>query len=427
VNQQPAGQDAVPNVWPQVGRTRWSGVGTGEPGETRSCERSAAPESCTPSLAPLGARRHGHRARYVPHGHDWSPLACSAPTPPVSALRDRSGEQRTHQYRAVVHALVPSLAVALRPPHGTPRELPLAPNALTSLPIPHDHDPIDRSLPRAGTGRSCFQEGEAGPHRPPEYWESLWPVGSGTPCPLRRARLFSCLPRPTGTAFWSSAGRHLYRRSDGGEHPSRAVVIIVSAPCPRLVPAEPGVSRLGHLVVTTGDGTGVAPGGDARVRVAEPMGGGHSSGATTTERWRARCRSAGKPRGTAVSGEQRAWRRPPTVTPGQGPSNTAVGVGFEPTVTCATTVFKTVPLGRSGNPPLRRPARGGAGTAYRPRSSGGAPGPHGGCPARAFGGRPILTFAGGGRRPPRPPRSWGRSRPPRPRGRVPRGPASRRR
>ncbi len=34
----------------------------------------------------------------------------------------------------------------------------------------------------------------------------------------------------------------------------------------------------------------------------------------------------------------------------------AVGVGFEPTVTRATTVFKTVPLGRSGNPPSPRVA-----------------------------------------------------------------------
>lgn len=56
---------------------------------------------------------------------------------------------------------------------------------------------------------------------------------------------------------------------------------------------------------------------------------------------------------TALS--QPTRRRPPTVNPGQGPSITAVGVGFEPTVTCATTVFKTVPLGRSGNPPVRRP------------------------------------------------------------------------
>lgn len=34
----------------------------------------------------------------------------------------------------------------------------------------------------------------------------------------------------------------------------------------------------------------------------------------------------------------------------------AVGVGFEPTVTLATTVFKTVPLGRSGNPPRITPS-----------------------------------------------------------------------
>ena len=31
----------------------------------------------------------------------------------------------------------------------------------------------------------------------------------------------------------------------------------------------------------------------------------------------------------------------------------AEGVGFEPTVACATTVFKTVPLNRSGTPPAR--------------------------------------------------------------------------
>lgn len=42
-------------------------------------------------------------------------------------------------------------------------------------------------------------------------------------------------------------------------------------------------------------------------------------------------------------------------------SDLAVGVGFEPTVTRATTVFKTVPLGRSGNPPggYRVPGGGG--------------------------------------------------------------------
>ena len=33
------------------------------------------------------------------------------------------------------------------------------------------------------------------------------------------------------------------------------------------------------------------------------------------------------------------------------PSFLAEGVGFEPTVTCATTVFKTAPLNRSGTPP----------------------------------------------------------------------------
>ncbi len=55
-----------------------------------------------------------------------------------------------------------------------------------------------------------------------------------------------------------------------------------------------------------------------------------------------RARSAGKSRGTAVSGGQRGRRRPPTVIPGQGPYHCG-GCGFEPTVTCATTVFKTVP------------------------------------------------------------------------------------
>ncbi len=38
----------------------------------------------------------------------------------------------------------------------------------------------------------------------------------------------------------------------------------------------------------------------------------------------------------------RATQRPPTVSPGQGPFTCAVGVGFEPTVACATTVFKIV-------------------------------------------------------------------------------------
>ncbi len=47
---------------------------------------------------------------------------------------------------------------------------------------------------------------------------------------------------------------------------------------------------------------------------------------------------------------------PRPVPPGRGPSPSAVGVGFEPTVTRATTVFKTVPLGRSGNPPPLRTA-----------------------------------------------------------------------
>lgn len=58
-----------------------------------------------------------------------------------------------------------------------------------------------------------------------------------------------------------------------------------------------------------------------------------------------------------------------------GAVHCAVGVGFEPTVTCATTVFKTVPLGRSGNPPVPRPTRGGAGTAYRPGAGRGGRGP----------------------------------------------------
>ena len=31
----------------------------------------------------------------------------------------------------------------------------------------------------------------------------------------------------------------------------------------------------------------------------------------------------------------------------------AAGVGFEPTEACASTVFKTVPFGRSGTPPCR--------------------------------------------------------------------------
>ena len=42
-----------------------------------------------------------------------------------------------------------------------------------------------------------------------------------------------------------------------------------------------------------------------------------------------------------------------------------------------TTVFKTVPLGRSGNPPAHTPTRDGAGTAYRAPTSGGVRGPHG--------------------------------------------------
>lgn len=61
-----------------------------------------------------------------------------------------------------------------------------------------------------------------------------------------------------------------------------------------------------------------------------------------------------------ATGNHGAEREPRTTTapdqlPGQGPFHLAVGVGFEPTVTCATTVFKTVPLGRSGNPPRPGP------------------------------------------------------------------------
>ena len=56
-----------------------------------------------------------------------------------------------------------------------------------------------------------------------------------------------------------------------------------------------------------------------------------------------------------MAGGHRAAQRPLTDSPGQGPFHVAVGVGFEPTVTRATTVFKTVPLGRSGNPPWPRP------------------------------------------------------------------------
>lgn len=41
------------------------------------------------------------------------------------------------------------------------------------------------------------------------------------------------------------------------------------------MPDEPGVRRLGHLVVTTGDRPGIVPSRDARVRVAEPVSGGH--------------------------------------------------------------------------------------------------------------------------------------------------------
>ncbi len=55
----------------------------------------------------------------------------------------------------------------------------------------------------------------------------------------------------------------------------------------------------------------------------------------------------------------------------------AVGVGFEPTVTRATTVFKTVPLGRSGSPPAPRLTWRGAATAYRLAAGAGVsfPGP----------------------------------------------------
>ena len=43
------------------------------------------------------------------------------------------------------------------------------------------------------------------------------------------------------------------------------------------MPAEPGVGGLGDLVVTTGDGTGVVPSCDARVRVTEPVRGDHDA------------------------------------------------------------------------------------------------------------------------------------------------------
>lgn len=75
-------------------------------------------------------------------------------------------------------------------------------------------------------------------------------------------------------------------------------------------------------------------------------------------------------RGRGTVDKERGASGPETPLPAgfyAGPH--AVGVGFEPTVTRATTVFKTVPLGRSGNPPRTPSTR-----AERVQTTG--PGPH---------------------------------------------------
>lgn len=106
------------------------------------------------------------------------------------------------------------------------------------------------------------------------------------------------------------------------------------------------------------------------------LGGGHARGSRLDQ---------GRPTRQAPVAETSRRGRPTTADVqhnGPRPSHLvrgrshAVGVGFEPTVTRATTVFKTVPLGRSGNPPAPRPTWAGAGTDYRARALGAAADQH---------------------------------------------------
>lgn len=177
------------------------------------------------------------------------------------APRERSGEQGTYEYRAVVHALVPPLAVVLRSPQRTSRELLLAPDARPSaVRLPHGHDSIGR-FPRdwtRGAGTKVSQSGNKRPARGRPARPPPSPAAWSCTCD-RRAELLLSAGRTDG-------GPDLHRRQfTSGQVISRPITSGPAPPSGRhrgdAGLATRGRTRIGRATGAAAPGMGLGSGG----------------------------------------------------------------------------------------------------------------------------------------------------------------------